>query len=135
MKQQEILKEWKKRYKAKYRQDYIPPTSAFYELKLIKQTLEEHDGFVVMLSIHRAMKNGCRTIPDFLERIEDYLPDTEHPELMYYILFHGGPKQQKAWKSLVRNQDVWFPSPKQLAENRAILKSLYHWMEGKRIIG
>lgn len=123
----DILDYWKKKYKKVFNNTY----SSFigYELKMIKGLLESYGVFNILLSIDNCMSRGDNIIIKyFIDRIDQYLPDTKYPDIYLKIKLFGGTEELEKLKILEQLENRCFINPITIRDEKKIVSDLQKWV-------
>jgi hypothetical protein len=131
----DVYRVWRDLFEKKNSKKYAGAISPAYDIRLLKNAIEEYGLHIVLLATLSAFsKKGSHSVKHFLEHIENHVPDTDYPEVMYYVSFHGKKKQQELWKIVKLFREIWFPTHKDIEERDTAIEELTAWMGGVKVL-
>ena len=101
-----------------------------HELHALKQLLDSHDIFMLLLAIVDGLRKGEESIVFFSQRINEYLPKCENPMIEYYVAMFGREETVTRHKRLKYLESQWLPTAVIQQEKKVIEEELMEWVNG-----
>lgn len=127
----DLFNYWSEVYKIKHGVSYSHREFGGTELSRLKEALETHGVYAVLLAIKKGIKDGQRSIRFFCENINRYIVDTNYAKYLFLIKTCGSLELKALLVELGVLETKWSQnnrSKKRLAE---IVQKFDDWCEIK----
>ena len=122
-------------YSKVHHKEYVDRGFIGFDLKLIKQAIEQYGLFAVLSGFY----NGVKTKPDtvsikyIIKGFEfGYYLTSHNPELYYKVMAYGNDKVKAAWRKFILLDTKWFPTASSEQSKKQIKDRLLEWSNAKK---
>ena len=130
----DLLNVWRDSYREIFGNEYSSAHYRGYELHKLKELLDEHGVYEILLAMKSALQDGCDLVYYFYSNIERYLPHSYYSKYYYLIGKYGTCDLRTDMFNLSVLEKKWSPNANTIRSMGEIIDRFDIFLQAKNLV-